>query len=243
MEIGNMVFGNSRGEHHVPREREYETAIYNLIDRLERDSSPLGNTYVRAFSNDVFAVNPYYWGDCTCGFEDRCAEWDEANPHSEDCYQTELHARTVAMEIRIDYRSPSSIADALMVEDLEGDGSVFAVTPKRLNTQELYDRHRQEMDAIYESLCKAHRIPWNKGYGCAVHCDCGKDERYQKWAAENDHAETCPIVIPNFHHKPSGYKLKWYKYPLRDSYANAEVSAADFRKMIDECIASLGKSA
>lgn len=43
----------------------------------------------------------------------------------------------------------------------------------------------------------------------------------------------------NFHFKPSDYKLKWYKYPLRDSYQSSELSVEDFGKMIDKCIESL----
>ena len=44
---------------------------------------------------------------------------------------------------------------------------------------------------------------------------------------------------PNFHFKPSGYELKWYKYPLRDSYQSIELSVEDFGKMIDKCVESL----
>ena len=239
MEIGNMVFGNSRGEFAVPRGAGYEEAIYELIQRLECDESPLGNLYVRAFANDVFAVNPYYWGDCTCGYETREAEWDDANPHAESCYQGDLHREKEAMETRIGYCDPVTVADAFTVESLDGDGSMFSVTPKRLNTQEPYDLRQREMDKIYRSLCERHGIAWNNGYGCAVHCDCGHDKKWAEWVATNEHKEDCPIVLPNFHHKASGYKLKWYKYPLRDSYANAEVTAAQFREMIDECMASL----
>lgn len=36
---------------------------------------------------------------------------------------------------------------------------------------------------------------------------------------------TCPCVLPNFEHHPSGFTLKWYKYSLRDSYSSAPLTA------------------
>lgn len=39
-----------------------------------------------SFDNDVFTVRPYYWGDCTCGHEEREADWDRANKHDASCY-------------------------------------------------------------------------------------------------------------------------------------------------------------
>ena len=42
-------------------------------------------------------------------------------------------------------------------------------------------------------------------------------------------------VKPNFIFKKTGYTLDWYKYPLRDSYANQDISFAEFKEMIEEC--------
>jgi len=44
----------------------------------------------------------------------------------------------------------------------------------------------------------------------------------------------------NFWFKPTDFKIKWYKYPLRDSYANRPVSELEFLSMINKCILSLG---
>jgi hypothetical protein len=46
---------------------------------------------------------------------------------------------------------------------------------------------------------------------------------------------------PNFWHKPSGFKVWWYKYIGRDMETSGEV--ADTGTMIDECIASLKAAA
>lgn len=39
----------------------------------------------------------------------------------------------------------------------------------------------------------------------------------------------------NFIYFPTGYELRWYKCPLRDSYASQELSYKEFKKMLREC--------
>lgn len=46
-------------------------------------------------------------------------------------------------------------------------------------------------------------------------------------------------ILPNFVYKPIGYELRWYKYPLRDSYANINLTQDEFKKMISSCIKSV----
>jgi hypothetical protein len=38
---------------------------------------------------DTFRMFPYYWGDCTCGHEEREMEWGDTHPHSPSCYQSD----------------------------------------------------------------------------------------------------------------------------------------------------------
>jgi hypothetical protein len=47
--------------------------------------------------------------------------------------------------------------------------------------------------------------------------------------------------LPNFIHKPSGLELRWYKYPMRDSYFNREISPLEWFNIIQECVTSLQK--
>lgn len=44
---------------------------------------------------------------------------------------------------------------------------------------------------------------------------------------------------PNFIFKPNDYRLDWYKYPLRDSYANKEVAFQEFARMLKLCVKSV----
>lgn len=42
---------------------------------------------------------------------------------------------------------------------------------------------------------------------------------------------------PNFLYYPTGYEIRWYKYPLRDAYANQDLTYEQFSEMVADCIA------
>ena len=54
------------------------------------------------------------------------------------------------------------------------------------------------------------------------------------WGDNDDIAEE-----PNFIYKPTGYEIQWYKYPLRDAYANKKLTYSEFAQIIDDCINSI----
>lgn len=47
---------------------------------------------------------------------------------------------------------------------------------------------------------------------------------------------------PNFYHKPSGYKLTWYKYPMRGALANKDITPNQFVQILSHCINSYNKN-
>ena len=128
MELGNMIWGNSRGEFEVPREDAWTGPLVELMEQAGCDfyGMPSFDFYGKpGFENGIFIIRPYYWGDCVCGCE------------------------------------------------------------------------------------------------------------------EDDHAADCPIILPNFHYLPTDFKLDWYKYPLRDSYMNQDVSIEQFLEIPPACPRSL----
>ena len=52
------------------------------------------------------------------------------------------------------------------------------------------------------------------------------------WLDEEDNT-------PNFYHKPSGFKLWWYKYPLRGVRSNMSLTSEQFRNILYDCRNSL----
>ena len=47
---------------------------------------------------------------------------------------------------------------------------------------------------------------------------------------------------PNFIFKPTNFTIDWYKYPLRDSYMNQDISFVVFEKILNHCYKSYVKS-
>ena len=45
--------------------------------------------------------------------------------------------------------------------------------------------------------------------------------------------------LPHFVYKPANILMVWYKYPLRDTYFNKDISLDEFKKMLNDCIDSL----
>jgi hypothetical protein len=75
MELGNMVFGHSRGEVQMPRQSGFEDELLRLIEELPGGKNAGG--YGVHFSNDVFEMHPYCW----CDKEDcpQCETGEQAN--------------------------------------------------------------------------------------------------------------------------------------------------------------------
>lgn len=70
MELGNLMFGNSRGEYPVEREG-WQEVFHEFLEEIGLDgygyieSKSIDKKYETdrgGFENDVFLVNPYYWG-------------------------------------------------------------------------------------------------------------------------------------------------------------------------------------
>lgn len=213
MELGNMVFGNSRGEFPLDRGEGFEEELNRLFDAYAPDRDNSWREYGIEFENDIFAVFPYYWGECTCGF-DSC-EFEEK--HLDTCYQVELD---------IERQKAGAIVGRWGYLDFPNSWS--------------YDKERKVEDKIYKELTTKHNLPMQ---GRAVHCTCDYEQRYETWLGEIGyplgHKPDCLLVKPNFCYKPSDFQVQWYKYPLRDSYTNREITLREFRGMINNCIASL----
>lgn len=49
--------------------------------------------------------------------------------------------------------------------------------------------------------------------------------------------------MPNFVYKPTGFELSWYKYALRDSYMNQNLSFEELNALLEKCKESLRDTA
>jgi hypothetical protein len=240
MELGNMVFGHSRGSVSVDRGK-WQDRFGEFMEAIGTDS------YGANISNDVFEMRPYYWGDCTCGYDEKAAGWGDDHAHGPVCYQTELHRRMAEYEGLSGYKEierrfyggePSLLAN---METYEAEPGVFVshtrtdaeYEQRRKVWSAAHDKRRKVEEALYRELCERHGLPYP--HGCAVHCTCTHDQEWAEWSTANDHATECPLVLPNFLYRPTGYSLMWYKYPLRDAYANQRLTYKQFDAMLSHC--------
>lgn len=252
MELGNAIFGNSRGRHPVDRDMQSEWC--DLMEACGFDSyGHHDQSDDRCiFENAVFRVQPYYWGDCECSYEASEAAWSKANSHGAECYQTELYGRLGVWEIDNGYAAAKQKAYGSNGDDFFAGfdathnqvapdivASVFVPrTDDAIKALNALDKKRDKArDGIIKDLCARHGL--DRRYGCMVHCTCDFQDRWSAFLAVNSHAPDCRIATPNFTHKPSGFTLEWYKYPLRDSYSSAALTPELMRSMWAECAASM----
>ena len=98
MELGNIIFGNSRGQYPIKRHIGYEDELKKLFIAIDPDYDGYGVDY----ENDIVFLMLYYWGDCTCGYDEKEWKWSEENKHRADCYQLE-YRKTFGYSYKVNY--------------------------------------------------------------------------------------------------------------------------------------------
>jgi hypothetical protein len=230
MELGNLIFGNSRGEYPLERGVGFEEELYRLFDVIAKSQGrQSGDSYGEEYENDVFSVFPYYWGDCTCGFDN----YEFTEEHSSKCFQKELEQEKLKNGwIKNNYGFLDYIGSGLKFGDNEDKAYKIEEKREKNIVKKLYEKKKG-----WDTKSK----DW--WYGFAVRCDCDYNQRYENWLKQigypDGHREDCLLIKPNFLYKPTGLRIKWYKYPLRDAYISEEISLEEFRKVIDHCVQSV----
>ena len=77
MELGNILFGHSRGQYHIVPREDYQEIFFAFMDANGFDSYgfykqaekytggkiPPWSAQHDQFENDTFVIRPYYWGE------------------------------------------------------------------------------------------------------------------------------------------------------------------------------------
>ena len=66
-------------------------------------------------------------------------------------------------------------------------------------------------------------------------CSCGTEDE-ENGDMNCEHDENCDLLKPNFLYKPTGFKLYWYKYPMRGSTMLPGITTAQFMEIILDCL-------
>lgn len=262
MELGNLIFGNSRGEFPIDRSPSWEGPWEELTETLKinwrgyPDDGCLASNNGWLIETPVFLIRPYDCdAECDCGFDEDAESWHDKNPHSAECYQSAIESIMDQYDARTKYKdveraafegnsNPLTRGMDMVGEDIVIDGNVvgrtMTMTPRRDNYMEAWrvatDLRRDFEDKERKRLCAERGLSYPDG--CAVHCVCYKEKAAEKFFAERDHAPECRLVQPNFLYKPSGFCINWYKYPFRDSYSSQKLRSSEWRKIVRHCIDS-----
>ncbi len=168
------------------------------------------------YRNDVFEMFPYYWGDCTCDQNDESFE----EPHDEGCYQLLVDAELKENGWEIDKEFG------------------WLERPKKMK----YEESEKIENKIRKKYCKQFGLTFP--LGCAVHCTCTHNKRYDDWFNKNKkgkgwHADDCLLEKPNFKHFASGLEVRWYKWIGRNMEYTNEISDDEWQKIYNQCLQSI----
>lgn len=90
-----MVLGKAYSEFDLGKDESYVAErLYKLSEMLGKknpDSQAHGLLggewgYGQDFKNEVFEMHPYWWGECTCGFDESDLSWSEIHLHTTPCF-------------------------------------------------------------------------------------------------------------------------------------------------------------
>lgn len=191
--------------------------------------------YGAHFENDVFVMRPFYWGDCDCGWMDLEDEWSEHHKHADDCYWKVSRSRIDASPLQAKREAALDARGLTAWGSAENDAAQKHVE-EVCNELSRFEKH------VRQELCEQHGIPWNNGYGSAVHCTCDHDRLWKEFLVEHPgHKPTCSLELPNFRHKVTGLEVRWYKWIGRDTELKGE-AGVDIARVIRQCMDSLPRT-
>ena len=246
MELGNLIFGNSRGNYEVNRDLvncEEWIRLVHILLQVEDYHCSIGEYYQDYKTNDldykkrtnkltpneyggfsfiqngeiIFEIFPYWWGDCTCGV-------DEENEKLSQKWKDELFTQ-------------KEWKDYMTFEDWCKDDCPASF---------LIDENEGKSDDELLSICTCGTINRNIKIKKRKEKIRNKIKEYERREHEEyiSHKDNCCLVKPNFIYHPTKddcFSIEWYKYPFRDSYANKHLSNNEIRAIFSECADLLEK--
>lgn len=90
-----------------------------------------------------------------------------------------------------------------------------------------YHINRKVWQILWDALMTPHGFSWGDGdFSNEIF-----EFRAYSWDDKiNDY---------HFYHKPSGFKIEWYKYPLRGANCNMDITDSQFVDILYDCLNSL----
>jgi len=96
---------------------------------------------------------------------------------------------------------------------------------------------RTERINMLKALCLKNNFPFKGEKEVEKICTCGFTKSWEMLG--HKHHEDCPIVSPNFWHKPTDLKIWWYKVFFRNSYSNRLITIPDLKAIVASVLPSI----
>lgn len=105
----------------------------------------------------------------------------------------------------------------------------------------------EELIRLFDEVEPGRDLSW-RDYGCNFENEFFWIKKYD-WRECDDfecnekcRRNECELTKDNFYFKKNGFGLKWYKYPLRDSFKSHDITLEKFQEIIDICIKSIRRT-
>lgn len=249
MELGNFLFGNSRGKYLINK-TAYVEAFGDFIDEARVDT-------INLFSRYGAIDNHFYIAERNLAIQDKEALYQQfpfnADRDSlcliEDCKSHKIRSRDV-------YDMLGGLVSGK--GDLKEHAPLFKENHNSLECLTCNVVFTKEQ--LQEHIWQKHRVEFlENNYWLAVANVYNKIQPYikvieSKLEYSNLHIFENEVFSmsnyywgdedtikqrPNFIYKPTDFSISWYKYPLRDSYSNQKISLKEFKKILQHCRDSL----
>lgn len=237
-EIGNLLFGNSRGQFKFPdrdlvNSAPWET-LTSLIESHGSKNIIYDSTYGEARGVDaktgetVFIYFPYWWGGCTCGAED----------YNTNLYESLLDKYFTPEEKELYLREEEFCDDDCEAEKYLESLSVTEWLRVRQGTN--LKQYNTKLDRLCTCGARERNRKLREDKG-------GLEQKANRLKAEygrvsHTHSSSCCLLRHNFIYLPDNdndnkkLEIDWYKYPFRDAHTNREIDEEEFKAIIEDCL-------
>lgn len=243
IELGNLLFGHSRGEYHVPR--EWQDTFCTFLENCGFDSYGYTDDklekYIKTdygYYEDVYPTNTSIKDVLKNGTHLREMPYTEfimkGISYRGNYYKYNDKLYLILPDFSPEYLEKLELYDDeflnwlcdLSDADYEKYMNDELIVPAEISTLEPSIDEAGIIESMYEVIERESHIHFFDNDVFSL--------RPYYWGESDELAEK-----PNFVFKPTGFELSWYKWPFRDSYMSKNISYGEFCDMIDKCKQSL----
>lgn len=234
IELGNLLYGNSRGEYQVPRDWQDEFVDF-LVKNGFDSRGYIVDAELTSFAEEETCIDKIYMKSVLPAHYVREHGTFIKEVEEVKCYEVDGVEFGIVKDFTDEFKRREDTYYDLMAEQFEQiagydfDDDTFEAYLKEHESDRPIPTPRDYIELVYESSeSKSSHAIFNNGTFIV---------RPYYWGDSESIAQ-----LPNFVHIPSGLEISWYKYPLRNSYCNKDISFKNVEEILADCAESLNEN-